>query len=61
MKLKVIAEGIETEQQALFLKERNCDCAQGFFFSRAVPPHEITRMLQNRAQDRNAAAMMRSH
>ncbi len=53
MNLMVIAEGIETKEQALFLKERNCDFAQGFFFSKAVPADEITRILRERT-DRSA-------
>ena len=32
LKLKVIAEGVEGEHEAAFLKAQNCDEAQGFFF-----------------------------
>jgi diguanylate cyclase (GGDEF)-like protein/PAS domain S-box-containing protein len=53
MNLTVIAEGIETKEQALFLRERNCDCAQGFFFSKAVPSDEITRILHERMDRSN--------
>lgn len=34
--LKVVAEGIETEQQLLFLHENGCDIGQGYYFSRPV-------------------------
>lgn len=37
MKLKVVAEGVETEEQAQLLRSLGCDEMQGFLFSRAVP------------------------
>ena len=41
LRLKVIAEGVETKEQVKFLRERNCDEIQGFYFSRPVQPAEI--------------------
>ncbi|HEY8683676.1 MAG TPA: EAL domain-containing protein [Rhodanobacter sp.] len=37
LKLKVVAEGVETEQQLEFLKTMGCDEMQGFLFSRDLP------------------------
>lgn len=36
--IKVIAEGVETQQQCDMLKALTCDFAQGYFFGKAVPP-----------------------
>ncbi|HET9734193.1 MAG TPA: PAS domain S-box protein [Burkholderiales bacterium] len=45
LRLTVIAEGVETEQQAAFLRRHGCDQAQGYFYGRPVPPAEITPRL----------------
>lgn len=41
LSVPMIAEGVETEQQMLTLKELGCDVVQGYYFSRPVPPEEF--------------------
>jgi diguanylate cyclase (GGDEF)-like protein/PAS domain S-box-containing protein len=43
--MKVIAEGVETIEQRDLLIAVNCDYAQGYLFSRPVPPDEFERLL----------------
>jgi diguanylate cyclase (GGDEF)-like protein/PAS domain S-box-containing protein len=46
LSLDVIAEGVETAQQAEELRRLGCDIAQGYWFSRPVSADAITEMLQ---------------
>jgi EAL domain-containing protein (putative c-di-GMP-specific phosphodiesterase class I) len=45
LKLKVIAEGVETKEQLAFLKKESCDEFQGFLYSQAVPGGDLARLL----------------
>jgi diguanylate cyclase (GGDEF)-like protein/PAS domain S-box-containing protein len=45
LNLSVLAEGVETEAQASFLRTRRCDAMQGFLFSRALPADEFEKLL----------------
>jgi diguanylate cyclase len=42
LNLKVIAEGVETEQQMQFLRSHNCDEVQGYHFSRPLAAGDFT-------------------
>jgi len=46
MKLKVIAEGVETKEQFNYLKSHSCDEVQGYYFSRPLPANKIAGVLK---------------
>ena len=48
LRLKVIAEGVETEAQLSYLRRHGCDQMQGYYFSRPVPREEFVQMLLQR-------------
>ncbi|PNT92596.1 sensor domain-containing protein [Clostridium thermosuccinogenes] len=45
LNLTVVAEGIETNEQLLYLKEAGCQLGQGYLVSRPLPPEEIDSLL----------------
>jgi len=47
MELRVTAEGVETDDQLAFLKAQQCSEAQGYYFSKPLPPHEIPAFSKN--------------
>ncbi|MFZ4728326.1 MAG: sensor domain-containing protein [Pseudanabaena sp.] len=46
LNLRAIAEGVERKEQLEFLRSHDCDAVQGYLFSRPVPAHEATLLLQ---------------
>jgi sensor c-di-GMP phosphodiesterase-like protein len=48
MRVKVIAEGVETREQALFLHAAGVDTALGGLWSRAVPPDRLVQLAGSR-------------
>lgn len=51
LNLHVLAEGVETEAQLAFLRERGCQTYQGFFYSRPLFAVETTRLLMQQGND----------
>lgn len=52
--LNVIAEGVETAEQAEYLREQGCDEIQGHWLSRPIPPAQCFVFLRDRARQRRA-------
>ena len=48
LKLRVVAEGVETEEHLNHLRNRGCDEVQGFFYSKPVPAEEFSSWVQLR-------------
>jgi EAL domain-containing protein (putative c-di-GMP-specific phosphodiesterase class I) len=46
LKLRVLAEGVETEEQAKFLRLLRCDEIQGFLIARPMPFEEVITLLR---------------
>jgi EAL domain-containing protein (putative c-di-GMP-specific phosphodiesterase class I) len=53
LQLEVVAVGVETEEQLEFLRERNCDVMQGYYFSPPVPFYDIIPLLQGEELEMN--------
>jgi diguanylate cyclase (GGDEF)-like protein len=47
LKLRVVAEGVETPEELAFLRADQCDEAQGYYFSRPVPAEQFARLLKS--------------
>ena len=43
--MEVVAEGVESAEQARLLRELGCDLAQGFHFSKPLPPQRVPAFL----------------
>jgi len=46
--LRVVAEGVETDEHFALVRELDCDRAQGYYFGRPMEESEITRLLAAR-------------
>jgi EAL domain-containing protein (putative c-di-GMP-specific phosphodiesterase class I) len=47
LRIQVVGEGVETEDQLNFLRENHCDGMQGYYFSRPLPAEEMLKLLQS--------------
>ena len=48
---RVVAEGVETDEQASILREEGCHDLQGYLFHRPMPADQLTALLQQLAAD----------
>jgi len=59
---EVIAEGVETQEQAIALSGIGCEIVQGYYFSRPVPAEKIPELVQQRflkATTKNNVGLLR--
>ena len=54
LNLRIVAEGVENDEQIAFLRKNKCDELQGFHFSRPIPPDQVGAFLLK--QNNGAAA-----
>jgi EAL domain-containing protein (putative c-di-GMP-specific phosphodiesterase class I) len=47
LKLRVVAEGVETQEELAFLRAHDCDEVQGYYFSRPVLPQQFAMLLES--------------
>lgn len=52
LNMRVTAEGVENEVQLSFLREEHCEEAQGFYFTRPIPPDAFEKWFYEREMDR---------
>jgi diguanylate cyclase (GGDEF)-like protein len=55
LKMEVVAEGIETQEQHDFLRANDCDKTQGYLYGRPCPAAQIGQLLERRTETRDAA------
>jgi diguanylate cyclase (GGDEF)-like protein len=58
--MRVVAEGVETEQQGAMARALGCVAAQGYLFARPMGEEELTEWVRRRALAEEAAALLRA-
>jgi diguanylate cyclase (GGDEF)-like protein/PAS domain S-box-containing protein len=56
LRLRTVAEGVETPEQLEFLRRLGCDEIQGYLFSRPIPAEEFARLLERNREDAHRPA-----
>ncbi len=59
LRMKVVAEGVETEAQIRFLAENGCDCLQGYYYATPMAAADVEKWLQNRTAEGDKSAGLR--
>ncbi|MBW1634677.1 MAG: EAL domain-containing protein [Deltaproteobacteria bacterium] len=57
LKLEIVAEGVETKEQLSFLRHREVDMIQGYFFSPPIPAEEFRTLLREKVAIRKLAGL----
>jgi diguanylate cyclase (GGDEF)-like protein/PAS domain S-box-containing protein len=55
LNVEVVAEGVETPQQAEFIRGHGCDMAQGYYFSKPLTPEQFSAWAKDRLPPRRRA------
>ena len=54
LKIPVLAEGVEEEEELVFLQQENCTSVQGFYFGKPMSQSEMRRIVSQNAQEQRA-------
>ena len=49
--MKLIAEGVESKEQADFLRDNGCDYIQGYYYYRPLPEEEFRKLLDDQSEE----------
>lgn len=47
LKMKIVAEGVETVEEARILRDMGCDLVQGYYFAKPLPENDVGELLKN--------------
>jgi diguanylate cyclase (GGDEF)-like protein/PAS domain S-box-containing protein len=61
LRLRVVAEGVETPEELAFLRAQQCEEAQGYYFSWPVVPEQFARLLETGISEPALPACARAH
>ena len=59
LRARTVAEGVETAAQAFFLHAAGVDCGQGWFWSKALPPEDLPRVIERGFGERQRELLSR--
>lgn len=47
LKMKIVAEGVETAEEARILRDMGCDLVQGYYFAKPLPENDVAELLKS--------------